>query len=269
MKRSGIITLTTDFGLVDPYLAMMKGVILSINNKARIVDISHHIMAGSIIQAAGMIRETFPFFPEGSVHVAVVDPGVGSDRRLIALKAAGHVFVGPDNGIFWPVITDFKKTVIIHLTENRYFSPRITPTFHGRDVFAPVAAHISLGVDPEKMGPVIKDPVKLSSPRPHKIANALYGQVMRIDNFGNLITNISNEDIENFLKKSQPIIQVGNLELKRLDHIYSDVEKGEPLALIDSSNLLEIAVNLGRATEYVGIDPGEIVGSAVKIGRYE
>jgi S-adenosylmethionine hydrolase len=269
MKRSGIITLTTDFGLVDPYVAMMKGVILSINDKARIVDVSHHIMAGSIMQAAGMIREAFPFFPEGTVHVVVVDPGVGSDRRLIAFKAAGHIFIGPDNGIFWPIITEFKKTMIVHLTEERYFSPHITPTFHGRDIFAPVAAHISLGVDPARMGSVIKDPVRLSSPRPHKIANVLYGQVMRIDNFGNLITNISNEDMRNFLKKSKPIIQIGNLELKKIDHIYSDVEKGEPLALIDSSNLLEIAVNLGRAAEYVGIDPDEIVGSAVKIGRYE
>jgi S-adenosylmethionine hydrolase len=269
MKRSGIITLTTDFGLVDPYLAMMKGVILSINDKANIVDINHHIMAGSIIQAAGMIRDTFPFFPEGTVHVAVVDPGVGSDRRLIVLEAGGHLFVGPDNGIFWPVIADYKKTVIVHLTENRYFHPRITPTFHGRDVFAPVAAHLSLGVDPAKMGPVIKDPVKLSSPRPHKIDDILYGQVMRVDNFGNLITNISNEDIESFLKKAKPIIHIGNLEIKELNNIYSDVEKGEPLALIDSSNLLEIAVNLGRAAEYVEIDPGEILGSAVKVSRYE
>jgi len=269
MKRFGIITLITDFGLVDPYLAMMKGVILSINDNARVVDISHDIMAGSIIQAAGMIRETFPFFPEGTVHVAVVDPGVGSDRRLIVLEAGDHLFVGPDNGIFWPVIADHRKTRIIHLTESRYFLPHVTHTFHGRDVFAPVAAHLSLGVDPAKMGPVIKDPVKLSSPRPHKIDDILYGQVMRVDNFGNLITNISNEDIESFLKKSKPIIHIGNLEIKKLDNIYSDVDKGEPLALIDSSNLLEIAVNFGRAAEYVGIDSGEIVGSAVNVRRYE
>jgi S-adenosylmethionine hydrolase len=269
MKRSGIVTLTTDFGVVDPYLAMMKGVILSINNSARIVDINHHIMAGSIIQAAGMIRETFPFFPEGTVHVAIVDPGVGSDRRLIVLEAGGHLFVGPDNGIFWPVMAEYKKIMIVHLTEKRYFLPRITPTFHGRDVFAPVAAHLSLGVDSAKMGPVIKDPVKLSSPRPHRIDDILYGQVMRVDNFGNLITNISNEDIDIFLKKSKPIIHIGNLEIKKLDNIYSDVDKGEPLALIDSSNLLEIAVNLGRAAEYIGKDPGEIVGSVVKVSRYE
>jgi S-adenosylmethionine hydrolase len=269
MKRSGIITLTTDFGLVDPYLAMMKGVILSINNKARIVDINHHISTGLIIQAAGMIRETFPFFPQGTVHVAVVDPGVGSDRRLIVLEAGGHFFVGPDNGIFWPVIADYKKTMVVHLAEKGYFLPRITPTFHGRDVFAPVAAHLSLGVDPAKMGPVIKDPVKLSSPIPHKINDILYGQVMRVDNFGNLITNISIDDIATFLNKSNPIIHIGNLEIKKLDNIYSDVDKGEPLALIDSSNLLEIAVNLGRAEEYVGIEPGEIVGSTVKVSRYE
>jgi S-adenosylmethionine hydrolase len=116
---------------------------------------------------------------------------------------------------------------------------------------------------------VIKDPVKLSSPRPHRIDDILYGQAMRVDNFGNLITNISNEDIDIFLKKSKPIIHIGNLEIKKLDNIYSDVDKGEPLALIDSSNLLEIAINLGRAAEYIGKDPGEIVGSVVKVSRYE
>jgi S-adenosyl-L-methionine hydrolase (adenosine-forming) len=269
MKRSGIITLTTDFGIVDPYLAMMKGVILSINNSACIVDINHHIMAGSIIQAAGMIRETFPFFPEGTVHMAVVDPGVGSDRRLITLKAGGHLFVGPDNGIFWPVIADYRDTRIVHITESGYFLPLITPTFHGRDVFAPIAAHLSLGVDPMKMGPVIKDPVRLSAPRPRTMNDILYGQVMRVDNFGNLITNINHDDLKNFLGESKPIIYIGNLEIKKVDNIYSDVDKGEVLALIDSSNLLEIAVNLGRAAEYVGLHPSEIIGSAVKVSRYE
>jgi len=269
MKRSGIITLITDFGLADPYLAMMKGAILSINPDARLVDISHDIMAGSILQAAGMIRETIPFFPEGTVHVAVVDPSVGSERRLIVLEAGRHLFVGPDNGLFWPLIEEYGEARIIHLTESKYFLPHIARTFHGRDVFAPVAAHLSLGVDPEEMGPILKDPVELRSPKPHKEDDMLYGQVMRVDNFGNLITNISQEDLESFLKKSNPIINIGNLEIKRLDNIYSDVEKGEPLALIDSSNLLEIAINLGRASEYVGIDSCEIVGAPVKVGRYE
>ena len=269
MKRSGIITLLTDFGVTDPYVAMMRGVILSINPDARLVDISHRIRAGSILQASIMMHETFPFFPRGTVHVAVVDPGVGSDRRLIALEAEGHLFVGPDNGIFWPVIKDYKDVKIIQLTETKYFLAQIRHTFHGRDVFAPVAAHLSLGEDLANMGNRIQDPVEISSPMPRTIDNILYGQVMNVDNFGNLITNICYEDLERFLNKSKPIIYIGGLELKQLDNIYSDVDRGEPLAHINSSDLLEIAVNLGRASEYVGVDVSEIIGKVVKVARYE
>ena len=267
MKRSGIITLLTDFGLTDPYVAMMKGVILSVNPEARLVDISHHIRTGSILQASSLIHETFPFFPEGTVHTVVVDPGVGSDRRLIGLEAGGHFFVGPDNGIFWPMIEDHKDAEIIHLTQNKYFLPHITQTFHGREVFAPVAAHLSLGNDLEQMGPVIKDPVRLTPPMPHKKDEILYGQVMRVDNFGNLITNIGRKNLEKYLGELKPIINIGCLELKKLDKIYSDTEKGEPLALINSSDLLEIAINLGRASEYIGVETGEIIGTVVKVGR--
>lgn len=268
-KRSGIITLLTDFGLTDPYLAMMKGVILSINPNARLVDISHHIMAGSILQAAGMILETFPFFPEGTVHVAVVDPGVGSDRRLIAVETGMYLFVGPDNGVFWPVIEGSKEVKVIHISESKYFLPHLTPTFHGRDIFAPVAAHISLGINPDQMGPVINNPVELEIPAPYQADDIMYGQVMRIDNFGNLITNISREDLVGFVKDSKPRVYLGNMKINKLDKIYSDVDRGEPLALINSSDRLEIAVNYGRASEYAGIDPGEIVGTDVRVTRYQ
>ena len=267
-KRSGIITLLTDFGLTDPYLAMMKGVILSINPNARLVDVSHNILAGSILQASGMILETFPFFPEGTVHVVVVDPGVGSDRRLIALETGGHLFVGPDNGVFWPVIEGSKGSKIIHLRESKYFLPHLTPTFHGRDVFAPVAAHLSLGVGPGQMGPAINNPVELKAPAPYKIDDILYGQVMRVDNFGNLITNISRGDFADFVKTSKPCVYIGNMKINGLNNTYSDVDRGEPLALIDSSDRLEIAINFGRASEYMGIDPGEIVGTEVRVARY-
>lgn len=267
MKRSGIITLLTDFGLVDPYLAMMKGVILSLNRNAVIVDVSHSIMTGGITQAAGMIMETYPFFPDGTVHVAVVDPGVGSLRRLLGIQAGGHLFVGPDNGIFWPVISGCKDAVIVQLTESRYFLPHVTSTFHGREVFAPVAAHLSLGTDLLQMGAVINDPVKITTPSPYTTGNALHGEVTRIDNFGNLITNIRQQALEAFLKGRGPVIYVGGLEIRRLANTYLDVEEGEPLALINSSGLLEIAVNLGRASEYVGIAGDEITGAEVRISR--
>jgi len=267
MKASGIITLVTDFGLSDPYVAMMKGVILSINPAAKLIDISHQISAGSTLQGASIVNESFPFFPGGTVHVAVIDPGVGSNRRPIAIQSEGQFFVGPDNGLFWPAINGKKGVKIIHLTESRYFLDHITYTFHGREVFAPVAAHLSLGVDVERMGPALKDPIQLNFPKPKKRDGTLFGQVIRMDNFGNLITNIHHKELQAFLKSSQPIIEVGKLVIKKLNQIYSHVSEGEPLALINSSNWLEIAVNLGRASEYIGIDSGEVIGAQVKVNR--
>ena len=267
MKASGIITLTTDFGLGDPYLAMMKGVILSINPEARIVDVSHQVRAGSIIQAAALIHEAFPFYPKGTVHVAVVDPGVGSERRLMGMESGGHFFVGPDNGVFWPLIKDFSGSEIIHLTESRYFLPSISRTFHGREVFAPVAAHLSRGVSLKRMGSRLSDPVQLHFPTPQKEGEKLYGQITRVDNFGNLITNIHRRDLESFLQSFEPVIEVGDLRIKRLRLIYADAEEGEPLALINSSNWLEIAINLGRAVKYVGLPSEEIIGAKVKVSK--
>jgi len=266
MKPSGILTLTTDFGLVDPYVAMMKGVILSINPNANLVDLSHLISAGAILQAASLIHESFLFFPPGSIHIGVVDPGVGSKRRLIALKAQEHFFVGPDNGLFWPVIRDSKNVKIVQLTERKYFLPRVSRTFHGREIFAPVVAHISKGVALESMGEDIDDPVPLEYPQPLLKDGFLYGRIMRVDNFGNLITNIHHRELERFVKSSQPLIEVGKLTIRGLSLIYSDADEGEPLAQINSSGHLEIAVNMGRASEYIGFDTGEILGAVVKIG---
>jgi len=267
MKPSGIITLTTDFGLSDPYVAMMKGVILSINPSARLVDVTHQIGTGSISQAALLIRETFPYFPEGTVHLAVVDPGVGSDRRLIALQAGAHFFVGPDNGLFWPVFQDFGGAKAVHLTQRRYFLPSITQTFHGREIFAPVAAHLSLGLSLESLGPYIPDLATLTVPQPFVKEGVLCGQIIRVDNFGNLVTNIPSRDLLNFLESGPPRIKAGKLLIRKLSRIYADCEEGEPLALINSSNLLEIAVNLGRASEYIGLKNGEIVGTLVEVHK--
>jgi hypothetical protein len=267
MKPSGIITLTTDFGLSDPYVAMMKGVILSINSSARLVDVTHQVGTGSIFQAAMLIRETFPYFPEGTVHLAVVDPGVGSDRRLIALQAAAHLFVGPDNGVFWPVLRDFEGTEAVQLTQSRYFLPSITQTFHGREIFAPIAAHLSLGLSLESLGSIVRDLTKLNIPQPYVKEELLCGQIIRVDNFGNLVTNIPARELMDFLGFSSPRVAVGKLVIRKLSRIYADCEEGEPLALINSSNLLEIAVNLGRASEYIGLRNGEIVGALVKVSK--
>ena len=265
MNRSGIITFLTDFGLTDAYTAMMKGVVLSINREAEMIDITHSINVGSISQGAGILKEAYRYFPKGTVHVAVVDPGVGSNRRLIAVKAASQFFVGPDNGIFWPVIKENPDAEIVELTEKRYFLPGITNTFHGRDVFAPVAAHISLGADICDLGRLISDPEDLTLPRPYLKDDFLKGEIIRIDHFGNLITNISARELKDFLGGKKPAINLGGYKISEICSTYSDKDKGELIALINSSNYLEIAVNMGKASEYLGKSPDEIIGMRVKI----
>lgn len=267
MKCSGIITLTTDFGLSDPYVGIMKGVILSINPAARVIDVSHLIKAGSVLQAAGIIRESYTFFPKGTVHVAVVDPAVGTERRLILLETEEYLFVGPDNGIFWPIIVAHPDIKVIHLTESKYFLPNITHTFHGRDIFAPVAAHLSGGVDPSNMGPSINDPVPLKIPRPQQTGQVLSGQIIRVDHFGNLITNILQKDLDQFSGSARPFIKLGDLVIEGVSKTYADASEGETLAMIGSSGLLEIAVNLGRACDRLGLNSEDIVGMRTEITR--
>jgi len=264
---SGIITLTTDFGLNDPYVGIMKGVILSINPEARIIDISHTVKAGSIIHGAVLLQEAYTFFPKGTIHVSVVDPGVGGYRRPILLKTEKYLFVGPDNGLFWPIIKMHHRIETIHLTENKYFLTNISNTFHGRDIFAPVAAHLSLGVDPGKMGLVINDPMPLHLPTPKQKRNLLSGQVMRVDRFGNLITNIHKKDMEKFTGDEPPVIKIGKLIIKGVHNTYSEVNLGEALALIGSFGYLEISVNQGRACDCIGIKPEDIIGTKVEVKK--
>jgi len=267
MQGPGIITLTTDFGLKDPYVGTMKGVILSINPEARIVDITHQIKTGDITHAAGLILETFNFFPKDTIHVGVVDHGVGSDRRPILVKAEGHFFVGPDNGLFWPIISAHQPAEMVHLTEKGYFLPHISHTFHGRDIFAPVAAHLSHGADPLKMGTIIRDPVPLRLPSLKKNEGILCGQIVRVDNFGNLITNIHREDLAQFTETGKTVIKVGTLTIENVRETYAEAKKDKALALIGSSGYLEIAVNLGRASERLGIDSEELTGVKVEVGK--
>jgi hypothetical protein len=232
-----------------------------------LVDVTHLIETVSVSQAALMLRESFPYFPEGTVHLAVVDPGVGSDRKLIALEADAHSFVGPDNGLFWPVFRDFIGAKAVHLTQTRYFLPSITRTFHGREIFAPVAAHLSLGLPLESLGPSIRELKKLNLPQPYVKEGVLCGEIIRVDHFGNLVTNIPSRELMAFLESGPPRIEAGKLVVRKLSRIYAEGEEGEPLALINSSNLLEIAVNLGRASEYIGLRDGEILGALVEVSK--
>jgi len=263
LKPSGIITLTTDFGESDPYVAMMKGVILSINPDAKIIDISHQIPAGSIKEGGLIIKDSYTYFPSGTVHVGVVDPGVGGTRRPIAVLVDNYFFVGPDNGLFSTIIETQRHTDVIHLKEKRYWMNSISPTFHGRDIFAPVAAHLSLGVDPFRMGEKIDNPAPLASPLPRENKSDLVGEIIRVDHFGNLVTNITKEHLSPFLESKDLIIKVGRLTLKKISATYNDVPEGQPLALIGSSNVLEIAVNMGRVIDYLGED--KVIGIKVQV----
>jgi S-adenosyl-L-methionine hydrolase (adenosine-forming) len=267
VKPSGIVTLLTDFGLQDPYVGVMKGVILSVNPAVRIIDISHHVTPGAISQAAQILQETYPYFPDGTVHVAVVDPRVGTDRRAIVAVAQSHLFVGPDNGIFSPLIEACQESAIIHLSETRYFLPHVSDTFHGRDIFAPVAGHLSQGADPFNMGPVIYDPIHLRYPAPYRKGGSLYGQVVQVDHFGNLITNIHRGDIEEFSGGSIPLVRIGDMRIEGIRKTYAQTEAGEFLALFGSSGYLEIAVNRGRAADRTGLDPAEMIGREVEVNR--
>ncbi|MFW6147277.1 MAG: SAM hydrolase/SAM-dependent halogenase family protein [Thermodesulfobacteriota bacterium] len=267
MKPSNVITLTTDFGLQDPYVGMIKGVILTINPQANIVDITHEIPAGSIRQGSMIIDKASRYFPSGTVHVAVVDPGVGSTRRPIAVVAADHFFVGPDNGLFWPIIQEQPHTEVIHLTESRYWLNTVSSTFHGRDIFAPVAAHLSLGVDPRVLGKQVGNPVSLSQPFLKREHNLITGEVIHVDHFGNLITNIPRELLTEFSSSEGLRIAVGELNLRGIHAAYHEVPEGEALALIGSSNLLEIALNGGSAKAELGDAYG--IGTKVAVSRHQ
>jgi hypothetical protein len=265
MKRSGIITLTTDFGVRDPYVASVKGVILGVHSMAVLVDVTHEIPAGDVAAAADVIQEAAPCFPGGTVHLAVVDPGVGGERRAVAAEAGGHLFVGPDNGIFWPMLKADPEFRVFHLRNERFFRKEVSSTFHGRDIFAPVAAYLAAGREPAEMGEPVADPVELAEAPPVFCESGLTGRVIRVDRFGNLITNIRREHLEEVADSGRPVIEVGGLRVEGIRSRYEEVDRGEALALIGSTGRLEVSVNRGRASERAGLGDQSAVGSVVRV----
>jgi len=253
---SRIVTLTTDFGLRDPFVGIMKGVILGIAPDAQIVDLAHEIPPQDIFEAALAIAAAYPYFPAGTVHVVVVDPGVGSDRRALAVQRGGCVFLAPDNGVLSFVMDEPRPERIYSLTDRRFFLSRVGSTFHGRDVFAPVAAHILRGVGLDKLGPPVSDPVILPFPRPVRDANRLVGEVIHVDRFGNLVTNVRTTDMESFPPGRSSVL-VGDVRIRGLSRSYSDAAPGSPVAVIGSSGLLEIALNRGDAARSLRLRKGD------------
>jgi S-adenosyl-L-methionine hydrolase (adenosine-forming) len=249
-----VITLTTDFGTRDWFVGTMKGVILGIQPGATVVDITHEVRAGNIREGAFALAAAWHFFPKGTVHVAVVDPGVGSARRAIAVQTGDHWFVGPDNGVLsWALAKE--KIRAIHALENEaYFLNPVSQTFHGRDIFAPVAAHLSRGVPIRKLGPALNDFVPLDWPAPSKVRGGIQGEVVYIDRFGNAITNLGSEDVRS---AASVIWKVGSRRrLCPIKPFYQAAPRGSPLALVGSSGFLEIAVNGGSAENVLGVKVG-------------
>ncbi len=255
-----IITLTTDFGLADPYVAEMKAVILKINPDAKIVDISHQIQKFNMRMGAYILAAAAPYFPEGAIHVAVVDPGVGTKRKPIIIEAENGFFIGPDNGVLALAASKQGIKHIYEITNPKFMLPKISTTFHGRDIFAPAAAFLSKGVPPSEFGSEIRKIVMSKFAKIVKKGNMLKGEVIHVDSFGNIVTNFTEKEIEWVGAKDTSKIKLKEYKLSlKLCKAYAEVEPQKPLAIIGSHDFLEISINHGSAAETFKVKPGDRV----------
>jgi hypothetical protein len=255
-----IITLTTDFGLADGYVGTMKGVILGIDPTASVVDISHDITPHDVREAAYTLYAAYPYFPQGTIHVVVVDPGVGSQRRAIALRTPQATFVAPDNGVLSYVVAGERVEEIVHLTNPGYHLSPVSRTFHGRDIFAPAAAHLARGVPLAELGQPLAKIFTFPLPRPQaRPDGTIVGQVIHVDRFGNLITSIKATDLADRPRLREGIIEIKGRSIRRIANSYAEVTLGRLLAIVGSSDHLEIAVSGGSASQTLEAKAGDEV----------
>jgi S-adenosyl-L-methionine hydrolase (adenosine-forming) len=259
MTNQGLVTLLTDFGLRDHFVGAMKGVMLSLNPDLTLVDISHLVPPQDIFGAAFTLGQAWPLFPARTIHLAVVDPGVGTARKALAASAGGHYFVAPDNGILTCVIESQADFIAYEITADHHFRKPVSDTFHGRDIFAPVAAWISRGVDLEELGPVLQDPVRLKMPVARKVREGLIqGAILAVDQFGNLITNLKPSDVP----PSSRIILAGQREITSFRKTYFDGKPGEIFVVTGSTGYLEITLKDGSAAALLDLKAGAPIGVA-------
>jgi len=255
-----VITLTTDFGLKDPYVAEMKAVILNTSPKATIVDITHEIEKFNIRMGAYILASASQYFPKGTVHLVVVDPSVGTKRCPLLIQTRHSFFVGPDNGVLVLAANSQGIEHIYEITNRKLMLPKISSTFHGRDIFAPAAAHLANGTPPEEFGPEIREIVTPEFAKIIRRKDMLIGEVIHIDGFGNIITNFGEKEVELMKIKHIVNVKLRNARLKlRFCKAYADVERQKPLALIGSHNFLEISISQGNAAEVFKIRSGDKV----------
>jgi S-adenosylmethionine hydrolase len=255
-----IITLTTDFGLKDGNVGVMKGVIAMIAPQAQVIDISHLIGPQNIPEAALILFRSAPYFPEGTIHVVVVDPGVGTSRRPLAAQMGSQFYVGPDNGTItlWleRLEAQGQQTAFYHLDKLEYWLPEVSHVFHGRDIFAPVAAHLAAGVTIDQLGSHFSDPLRLELPRPQPTASGLRGEVIHIDHFGNLATNIR---VEHLPKGKEVTVSLCGVIIPGMVDTFGERLPGALIALFGSTGNLIVAVVNGSAADFLHAHPGDLV----------
>jgi hypothetical protein len=250
-----VITLLTDFGDTDTYVGVMKGVILGINAGVHIVDLTHRVPPQQLVIGALALRSAVEFFPKGTIHVAVVDPGVGSQRQPILIETPKAVLVGPDNGLLVPAADRLGRVSLRQLENDRYFRRPVSQTFHGRDVFAPVAAHLSRGLAPAEVGPVLDTVVELPLRAPRSSPGRIDAEVVYVDHFGNLLTNID-ADLLNDFRGAALSVSIGTRLVGNLVTAYAAVPEGSLLAIVGSWGVLEIAARNGNAAKMLAAAPG-------------
>lgn len=245
-----IVAVLTDFGEKDNYVGVMKGVILNINPKVKLVDITHQVNPGNYKEAGFLLYKTYNFFPKKTIFLVVVDPGVGSQRLALAVKTKNYYFVGPDNGALAVAAENDGIQKIIELKNKKYFLKNISSTFHGRDIFAPVTAFISKGVNMDNLGKPAKTMQKLTLPLPKIKNRVLTGEVIYIDHFGNLITNIKKEHLLDFLERREFTVYLNRKKIFKLHNFYSQAKNREPFLIEGGFSLLEISLRNRSAKEY-------------------
>lgn len=252
-----LITLTTDYGTSDHFAAVMKGVILSVNPEVNIVDITHDVIAHDILDGALAIGQAYKYFPPKTVHVVVVDPGVGTERRPILVAGDQHYFVAPDNGVLSSVFDQSESLHVWNIISEHYFRQPVSKTFHGRDIFAPVAAWLTKAWQTSSFGEPITDFVRFTMPKLKVTGDSAKGIVLRTDHFGNLITNVTPEEFPAMMTANGNLsITVGKSKITKMVDTFADGVAGEPVALIGSSGCLEISVNRGNAAKTIGAARG-------------
>jgi S-adenosylmethionine hydrolase len=263
LPRKQIVTLITDFGDADHFVGVMKGVILGINPDVEIVDVCHHVNSYDIFDAAFMLAQSYRFFPSDTIHLVVVDPGVGTTRRPLLARTIEQKFVAPDNGVLSLVYEREESIEVRHITSDHYFLNPLSHTFHARDIFAPVIGWLSRGVEVDKFGEPITDYVKFPSPKPKQVSDRLVtGKVLRVDKFGNVITNIMPDDVPQLFSESPPPfkIVINQQEITRLNLSYSMGKPSEIFAIVGSSGYLEICTSRGSAAKALNASRGAEVG---------